>query len=95
MQISTLISANIQSLKQAEELLLSIQDHHYRAVVSPYTANLGKHMRHIIDHYQILLNSLESGSVDYDNRDRAELEELERSTMILRQANLQSTSIAV
>ena len=84
MQISHLFDANIQSLKTAENVLLGLSDNQYRAVVHPYTANLGKHLRHITDHYQLLFDGLNKGCVDYDQRKRVEIEENNRSAMILR-----------
>ncbi len=35
-------------------------------------AKIGRHMRHCIDHFTCLLDSLETGVVDYDARDREE-----------------------
>lgn len=84
MQISHLFDANIQSLKTAEQILLSLNDEQYKAVIHPFTACLGKHLRHITDHYQLLFDGLSSRSVDYDSRQRAEIEENNRSAMILR-----------
>jgi len=89
LQISHLFNANIQSLKAAENILLNLHDEQYRAVVHPYTANIGKHLRHITDHYQLLFDGLASdgpnpGCIDYDQRKRVEIEEHNRSAMILR-----------
>lgn len=84
MQICHLFTANIQSLKTAENVLLNINDEQYRAIIHPYSANLGKHLRHITDHYQLLFEGLEAGCVDYDQRKRVEIEETNRSAMILR-----------
>lgn len=89
MQISHLFYANIQSLKAAEHILISLNDEQYRAIVHPYTANLGKHLRHITDHYQLFFDGVNSngpnpGCIDYDQRKRVEIEENNRSTMILR-----------
>ena len=84
MRISHLFDANIQSLKAAETVLLRLSDKQYRAVVHPYTANLGKHLRHITDHYQLLFDGLDKSCVDYDQRKRVEIEEQNRSAMILR-----------
>lgn len=36
-------------------------------------AAIKQHLRHCVDHYQCFLQSLESGTVDYDARDRSEL----------------------
>ena len=84
MQISHLFDANIQSLRTAEHILLKLSDEQYRAIVHPYTANLGKHLRHITDHYQLLLDGIDKSRVDYDQRKRVEIEESNRSAMILR-----------
>jgi len=84
LQISHLFNANIQSLKAAENLLLTLTDEQYRAVIHPYTANLGKHLRHITDHYQLFIDGLAKSCVDYDQRKRVEIEENNRSAMILR-----------
>ncbi len=84
MQISKLIDANIHSLKMAETILLRLSDAQYRATPKPFNANLGKHLRHITDHYQRLFDGLPGAQVEYDRRDRCENEEKERSTMILR-----------
>lgn len=78
-----LIAANKLTLKDAEQMLVNITDAEYSAITSPFTASLGKHMRHITDHYQLLLDGLSEGLVDYDQRDRSALFESERSAMIL------------
>lgn len=83
MQMQDLIAANQRTLKDAEHVLMSITDTEYSAVTFPFTASLAKHMRHITDHYQRLLDGLPEGIVDYDQRDRSALLESERSAMIL------------
>lgn len=84
MQISHLFTANIQSLKSAEHILIGLNDEQYRAIIHPYTANMGKHLRHITDHYQLFFDGLRKGCIDYDKRQREEIEENNRSAMILR-----------
>lgn len=84
LQISKLIEANIHSLRTAESILLGLSDAQYRAVLEPFTANLGKHLRHITDHYQTLFEGLSDTRIEYDRRERNENEENERSAMILR-----------
>lgn len=84
MQISKLIEANIHSLEAAEQILLGITDCQYRAVVGPFSVSLGKHFRHITDHYQQLLAGLPQALIEYDRRERLEAEEYERSAMIMR-----------
>ena len=88
MSVHNLLQTNIESLKQAELLLIRITDTQYRAVSHPFTANIGKHLRHITDHYRLLLEGLPDTLVEYDKRERLETEENERSAMILRLRSL-------
>jgi len=85
--IARLIDANVRALQAVEPLLLRISDAQYCALIPPYAANVGQHLRHVADHYQLLLDGLndaEAAFIDYDNRQRGEPEEAERSTMLLR-----------
>lgn len=84
MQISKLIEANIHSLEVAEKILLNITDCQYRAVIGPFSVSLGKHFRHITDHYQQFLEGLPQALIEYDRRERLQVEENERSAMIMR-----------
>ena len=82
MQLQELINANQQTLIDSETLLLEISDAAYTQVTDPFTASLGKHMRHITDHYEQLLGGLAQNRVDYDSRDRNELVESVRLEMV-------------
>lgn len=84
MQVSRLAQANISSLYSIKQLLLNINDHQYQSVIHPFTASLGKHLRHVAEHYQLLISGLKSGHIDYDKRQRIEIEESERSAMLMR-----------
>lgn len=84
MQISKLIKANIHSLEVAEKILLKITDAQYQVVIEPFSASLGKHFRHITDHYRLLLAGLPQALVEYDERERLKAEEDERLVMIMR-----------
>ncbi len=89
MLILELAEANISSLHSVETTILSINDEQYRRVVSPFEACIGKHLRHITDHYQMMFEALDQDSVglvqvDYDGRLRDQVEEAERGVMILR-----------
>ncbi len=88
MSVQHLLQANIENLKQAELLLVTITDSQYRAVIYPFTANIGKHLRHITDHYRLLLEGLPETLIEYDRRERLATEENERSAMILRLRSL-------
>lgn len=77
-----LVVANQQTLSGVRTLLQSISDDSYRSVTPPFTASLGRHMRHITDHYEQLLRGAESGRIDYDGRERSELLETCRTEML-------------
>ena len=89
MQFQALINVNQWTLKDAEALLCGLTDSQYKAVVSPFTASLGKHLRHITDHYHQFFAGLETGKIDYDARDRNYVSESERSAMILNLRQIQ------
>ena len=79
-----LLQANIAGLQKAELLLLNISDEQFQAQVSAFSGSVGKHMRHVTDHYQIFLNNEAQGLFDYDHRPRETQEERQRSAMILK-----------
>jgi uncharacterized damage-inducible protein DinB len=71
-----LIEENLMALSQLKGLLDDLTPAAYR---QPFGAagrhTLGKHVRHIIDHYDALLGGLEAGgtSLDYEHRRRDEV----------------------
>lgn len=68
--MKSLITANIHFLQQGVNLLESITDSQYTFNDSDYfQSSMGRHMRHILDHYQSLVNGWRS-KVDYDARIR-------------------------
>src|ERR1041384_5772438 len=67
--------ALLQSIKdvlvQGLELLDAVDDDTYAFMVAaPYSASIGKHYRHVIDHFECLVRGLRTGIIDYDNRER-------------------------
>ena len=67
--------ALLQSIKdvlvQGLELLDAVDDDTYGFMVqAPYSASIGKHYRHVIDHFECLVRGLRTGIIDYDNRQR-------------------------
>lgn len=67
--------ALVQSIKdvllQGLELLDSVDDSTYAFMLeAPYSASIGKHYRHVIDHFECLVRGLRTGIIDYDNRER-------------------------
>ncbi|MCG6658136.1 hypothetical protein HOP52_10255 [Halomonas campisalis] len=66
-----LIEENLQALSQLRELVAELAPEHYRR---PFGAqgrhSLGKHVRHIIDHYDALMAGAGVGRLDYEARER-------------------------
>jgi len=63
--------ANILLLQQATDLLVAMGEKRYASRVPEcFNSTPGGHLRHIIDHYQGLLDGLPRGEVDYEHRAR-------------------------
>jgi hypothetical protein len=76
---SELIQAVIETLAQGEMLLQNIDDATYtRKVAMAFSASVGGHYRHCLDHFRTLLNAAASGDLNYDHRERGTLVEQDR-----------------
>ncbi len=65
------IKGCIETLDQAEKFLNSVSDEAYIKIVKPFfISSSGEHMRHIMDHFQELKKSWQSGIIDFNNRRR-------------------------
>jgi len=67
--------ALLQSIKdvllQGLELLDAVDDDTYSFMLAaPYSASIGKHYSHVVDHFECLVRGLRTGIIDYDNRER-------------------------
>ena len=66
-----IVSAVEDVLQQGLALLAAMEATMYSLVLrSPYSASIGQHYRHVLDHFICLVTGLESGRVDYDERSR-------------------------
>jgi hypothetical protein len=67
-----LIEENLQTLSQLRRLVAELSPEHYRQVFGARGCHtLGKHVRHIIDHYDALLGENDPpgpGGLDYEHR---------------------------
>ena len=72
MNTHSLIRAVEDVMTQGLEVLsLVADDGTYRYVLpAPYSASVGQHYRHVIDHFTCLMRGLLTGVIDYDNRPR-------------------------
>ena len=81
MKSGSLITAVEDVLRQGCALLTSVSGKAYtHKEDGPHGASLGAHYRHVLDHFQCLLEGIESGEINYDHRRRSP--ELESSVDI-------------
>src|SRR5664279_5408843 len=74
-----LIQSVIETLQQGETLLTEISDENYtRKVPVAFNATIGGHYRHCLDHFRTLLESVTTGDLNYDHRERGTLVENDR-----------------
>ena len=75
--LSTLIGDNVDILQQLDRLLANISvDLYCQTQPQLNSSSIGVHLRHVLDHYTCLLEGLDDGLVDYDQRARdARIEE--------------------
>jgi uncharacterized damage-inducible protein DinB len=66
-----LVEANLGWLRQAECLLMRLDDAEYRTAPAGVTvAPAGAHLRHVLDFYECFLDGLPLAHVDYERRGR-------------------------
>ena len=77
MSIDQLLAAADEVLEQGEALLKGLSDTQY-AEAATGGPSIGAHYRHSLEHFQILLEAVKDGQVDYDRRARDARLETER-----------------
>lgn len=84
----SLVQANVHFMQQGIDLLKDINDTLYVNTESPhFNSGVGKHMRHILDHYLSFVQH--SGhKVDYDDRERDERIETNRQYAVQTARNI-------
>lgn len=75
-----LCADNIECLQRLDALLERISDTQYVQSAAPCDSGIGAHVRHILDHYDVLLTALDSGHIDYDRRARDRKTQVQRDT---------------
>lgn len=82
--LSNLIQCNIKILTVASDMIKELPADKYNHVAKPYFQScLGKHMRHILDHYLCFVRDLDSGVIDYDQRKRDSQLETDRDHVLI------------
>jgi uncharacterized damage-inducible protein DinB len=67
--IEELIDSNIKTLNSAYNLLNNLPADRFAHIQRPYfESSLGKHLRHILDHYSCFRRGYADGFIDYDQR---------------------------
>lgn len=67
-----LIVACQDVLLQGLELLFRLSDRTYSHFVdAPYSASIGGHYRHVLEHFHCVVRSIRSGEINYDARERS------------------------
>lgn len=70
---NTLIEDNVRLLEQGVALLSELPGDLYpKPEPSVASSGIGSHVRHVIDYYRRMLAGVESGRLDYDQREREE-----------------------
>lgn len=71
MSIADIIKNNIETLQSGAVIFNDLSDVQYSHTQAPYfSASIGKHARHILDHYFCFFAGLKTGKIDYDQRQR-------------------------
>jgi uncharacterized damage-inducible protein DinB len=65
-----LVIAAKDVLEQGLGLLGHIEGKYSAVAASPFNASIGQHYRHVLEHFQCLLQGAASGEVNYDSRQR-------------------------
>lgn len=69
--VQAAVAANLIVLRQGIALLAELGDARYvKPLPVVYGSSIGGHLRHIIEHYQSFVTSLEAGDLNYENRPR-------------------------
>jgi len=72
-----------EMLEQSLLFLNEMNTFHYtQTCPQAYGASIGAHYRHVIDHVEILINGIDKGLIDYDNRQRDKTTETDLSAAI-------------
>ncbi len=68
--MQSIVKANTDALNQVSSLIELAPEAAYQSPPEGMTSSIGRHVRHVLDHYIAFQSGLESGEVDYDMRSR-------------------------
>lgn len=82
-QAEAAITDNLFYLKQAFSLVDGLSREQYTHSNPPaYKNGIGPHLRHCMDHYELFTSGWSKGLVDYDRRQRKELQQQDPAAML-------------
>lgn len=85
------VDALVQLLHQLAALIAALSDAQYiRCPVGPMESSIGGHLRHNLDHIRALLEGIDRGVIDYDDRERGTDVETDRSAAAREIARLEA-----
>lgn len=79
----SIVTANTDALTQVLSLIEVAPDAAYQSPPEGMTSSIGRHVRHVLDHYIAFQSGFESGEVDYDMRSRDSV--VEKDSALARQ----------
>lgn len=88
--LTALCDDNERCLESLAALVRRLDDADYRRPVPPCEAGIGCHVRHVLDHYDALIDGIGSGRIDYDARDRDPATECNPAVALARIDSLRS-----
>ncbi len=66
-----MLSSHSEVIDQSIVLLQSLSHDEYQDICQPlFSASIGQHIRHIVNHFTSLMRGLETNTVDYNYRSR-------------------------
>lgn len=66
-----LVRSNVDYLRQGRALIERLGNEDYAGCAPPASrGGIGAHFRHVLDHYESFVRGVESGTIDYDIRER-------------------------
>jgi hypothetical protein len=81
--LQQLIEANIEALQRGAQLLLRIDDATYQQRLGTvFNGSIGAHVRHNLDFYLSLLDGLPGADIDYEQRRRDPVIEVDRASAV-------------
>ncbi|QHV99793.1 DinB family protein [Spirosoma endbachense] len=81
----SLKSASTDILMQLAEVIGQLTDHDYARPLAVLSGNtIGKHVRHILEFYELLVTSVQTGQLNYDRRHRDLLLEVDTDEALRR-----------